>query len=152
MLVVEVNNGFCRKPFEVEALPRSTLTSHFVDITNIHPRPDEFWRYNYATGEFVEPEDCDGCDFVQRWNDIRNTRQIMLMESDWAVLPDSPLGFFERRRWKKYRQFLRDIPEKYADDNPIYVQFPPRPDRVTSIGLIDRLMIFFSALGEKNGS
>lgn len=133
MLVIEVNNGFCRKPIEVDVLPRSTITSIFVDITNVEPKPDEFWEYDYRTKQFTPPEnphDYELASTKQRiWNDVRNTRQIYLMETDWTQLPDSPLSWLHKREFKKYRQAIRDIPQVMKDVNPAYIEVPRPPNR-----------------------
>lgn len=138
MLIIEVNNGFCRKPFECDYVPVPTFTSFFVDVTNVEPKPDEYWTYNYSTKKFTPPPKTEcGCDIdyasdymiKAKWNDVRNQRNIFLMESDWTQLPDSPLSWFEKQKWKTYRKYLRDIPQKHIG-NPVFVQFPPKPSNI----------------------
>lgn len=59
------------------------------------------------------------------WEHIRNIRDKFLQDSDWAVLPDSPLTEEQKQQWIQYRSELRDLPEKYKDSGqPI---FPARP-------------------------
>lgn len=36
-------------------------------------------------------------------------RWILLNESDWVMLPDSPLTDSERQEWVQWRQYLRDL-------------------------------------------
>ena len=43
---------------------------------------------------------------------LRNVRDKMLSDSDWTVMPDSPLSDSKKAEWKTYRQALRDLPEK----------------------------------------
>lgn len=44
---------------------------------------------------------------------VRAKRDAMLRDSDFAVLPDSPLTKkTEQEAWKTYRQALRDVPEQ----------------------------------------
>jgi hypothetical protein len=45
-----------------------------------------------------------------RIRQIRNERDELLEESDYAVLPDAPVTDVEE--WKTYRQALRDLPEQ----------------------------------------
>ena len=45
------------------------------------------------------------------WNVIRMDRDKLLAESDWTVMPDSPLSTSKQNEWKTYRQSLRDIPQ-----------------------------------------
>lgn len=51
--------------------------------------------------------------FVQNQNDIlenlRTTRNILLTESDWTQVEDSPLSEEKKTEWKNYRQELRDL-------------------------------------------
>lgn len=155
MLVIEVNNGYCRKPFEIDFLPRPTFSSFFVDITNVEPKPDEYWVYDYEEKVFYEPahsqhEFGSPCFQRQKWNDVRNQRNIFLMESDWTQGPDSPLSWKEKRKWKKYRQELRDIPQKYANDNPLYVHFPPKPFNQIQPTFFQALKLFVKELRKKD--
>ena len=146
MKIIEINRGFCRKPFECQYVPRATVTSLFVDITHLNPCPDEFWTYDYQTKQFSPPAE-DAHDFQslqyqeRRWMDIRTQRDIFLQASDWTVLPDSPLSFFEKIKWKKYRQELRDLPQKNAKVNPTFVVVPPSPDNIIKPTFLQKLKI-----------
>tara|TARA_R100000278_G_C5420292_1_gene146315 strand:+ start:510 stop:728 length:219 start_codon:yes stop_codon:yes gene_type:complete len=42
-------------------------------------------------------------------NELRNVRNKLLRDSDWAVMPDSPLSDSKKDEWKTYRQALRDM-------------------------------------------
>ena len=44
-------------------------------------------------------------------NVVRIDRDKLLAESDWTVMPDSPLSTSKQNEWKTYRQSLRDIPQ-----------------------------------------
>jgi len=48
-------------------------------------------------------------------NRFRELRLQMLRDSDWAVLPDSPLGTIAKARYIQWRQNLRDLPQNYPD-------------------------------------
>lgn len=144
MIIIEINRGFCRKPFECEYVPRATITSLFVDITDLEPRPAEFWTYDYNTKQFSPPAE-DAHDYTslqyqeRRWMDIRTQRDIFLQASDWTDLPHSPLSFRERREWRKYRQELRDLPQKFAGVNPTFVVVPPSPDKIVKPTFFQKL-------------
>ena len=45
------------------------------------------------------------------WNEVRMERDKLLAESDWTVMPDSPLSSELKTQWTTYRQALRDIPQ-----------------------------------------
>ena len=45
--------------------------------------------------------------FEQSMIDLRHQRNNLLMESDWTVLPDSPIA--DKTAWQNYRAELRDL-------------------------------------------
>ena len=51
---------------------------------------------------------------VLRWQ-----REILLKESDWTQMPDSPLTESKKAEWATYRQVLRDLPE---NSNPKFAE------------------------------
>ena len=53
---------------------------------------------------------------------IREIRNMFLLNSDWTQLPDSPLSDEKKQLWKQYRQALRDMP---AASDTIW---PERPE------------------------
>ncbi len=57
-----------------------------------------------------------------RWTALRYYRDILLKQSDWTQLPDSPV---DKLAWATYRQALRDLPAQggLADD----AEFPTSP-------------------------
>ena len=48
-------------------------------------------------------------------NDLRRFRDIYLKNTDWIVLPDSPISDSERQKWIKYRNELRAFPNRFAN-------------------------------------
>ena len=42
---------------------------------------------------------------------LRNRREVLLKDSDKTQLSDFPISTEERLKWRKYRQYLRDITE-----------------------------------------
>lgn len=56
---------------------------------------------------------------------LRGDRSRLLKESDWRVMPDSPLSAEKQEEWKVYRQKLRDLPSQFytkIDDNNISIR------------------------------
>ena len=50
---------------------------------------------------------------------------ILLKESDWTQLTDSPLTDAKKTEWATYRQKLRDLPATESDyDNPTWPTEP----------------------------
>ena len=53
---------------------------------------------------------------------MRNARNQLLVESDWAMIPDTPT---DKTAWAEYRQQLRDFPATWTPAPT--VDFPERP-------------------------
>jgi hypothetical protein len=51
---------------------------------------------------------------------LRNFRNQLLKDSDWIVLPDSPVSPDKRQEWIVYRQYLRDLPENFDFSGQIW--------------------------------
>jgi hypothetical protein len=60
----------------------------------------------------------------QKWENIRNERNRLLIESDWTQLPDSPLSSEKKTEWSVYRQELRDVTSQLDPNNIIW---PTKP-------------------------
>jgi hypothetical protein len=56
---------------------------------------------------------------------LRRKRDLLLKESDWTQLPDSPLNASDKNAWKTYRQELRDLPANTVD--PTSPSWPSEP-------------------------
>lgn len=57
---------------------------------------------------------------------VRKQRDQFLAETDWAVLPDSPLDGTSQTALKAYRQALRDVPQQEGFPNSI--SWPNMPE------------------------
>lgn len=81
--------------------------------------------YNLATGETTETDITAEqiAELVERaWEVLRHERNLLLANSDWTVLADSPTS---TAAWKTYRQELRDLPANTTD--PLNVVWPTPP-------------------------
>ena len=66
---------------------------------------------------------------------LRDYRNGLLFQSDWTVMPDSPLSDSKKTEWKTYRQALRDITKTASPKcldasphlDPSSVTFPKEP-------------------------
>ena len=61
---------------------------------------------------------------------VRKRRNILLQESDWTQVPDSPLSDSKKAEWATYRQQLRDMMSSYTDSETNTVEnitWPTRP-------------------------
>ena len=61
----------------------------------------------------------------RQWQEIRNKRNQLLIESDWTQLSDAPLTTEQKLTWDSYRLELRNIPQDFNDYKA--VTFPLRP-------------------------
>jgi hypothetical protein len=57
---------------------------------------------------------------------IRTERNKKLSDSDWRVLPDSPIT--NKEEWYRYRQSLRDLPELVIANQFNNVPWPTQPN------------------------
>lgn len=61
----------------------------------------------------------------EKWRNIKSQKNLLLVQTDWCVLPDSPLSLELIQAMKEYRQKLRDITKDFT--NPDEVVFPTNP-------------------------
>ena len=89
-----------------------------VEITDITP-------FNAALTKWDEANTAANAPVVETEESVRAQRDLILAETDWTVLPDSPLSDAKIAEWKTYRQALRDLPANTTDfANPT---FPTEP-------------------------
>jgi len=104
---------------QVKGLPKPTDASGY-EYT--HP-------YTYDADEDAVYGTWQQTDILERITEAkakgaRTQRDTLLDESDFAVLPDSPVADVEP--WKAYRQALRDVPQQDAFPNDI--EWPEKPE------------------------
>ena len=59
---------------------------------------------------------------------LRDIRDILLKESDWTQAPDVPLSADDQQDWRKFRQYLRDLPSQYTEETITeVVELPTAP-------------------------
>ena len=60
---------------------------------------------------------------------LRGQRESLLKNSDWTVMPDSPLSDSKKTEWTTYRQQLRDITDGVStEEQALAVTFPTPPE------------------------
>ena len=71
---------------------------------------------------------------TEEMKQLRGHRNMLLTNSDWTVMPDSPLSDSKQTEWKTYRQALRDLPassspnlDSYYKLNLTSVTWPTKP-------------------------
>lgn len=60
-----------------------------------------------------------------RWRMIKDSRDILLQQSDWTQLPDAPLTDAQKAEWQTYREALQVI--EFSNANPDLIVFPDPP-------------------------
>ena len=87
-----------------------------VDGNKIKMTAEEIAEYNKSIEGLPSSDDIN-------LRNLRNTRNLLLSETDWMTFSDSPTMSDE---WKKYRQELRDITKTYK--SPDDVKWPTKPE------------------------
>ena len=59
------------------------------------------------------------------WQGLRNTRNLLLAESDWTQLTDNGMSDSDRSAWQTYRTKLRNLPANTTD--PAKPNWPNKP-------------------------
>lgn len=86
-------------------------------------RVDIGWTYLPNDDTYLPPPR----NILEEWAVIRGTRNGLLSESDFYVLPDRWATYSqdEQYAWSQYRKALRDIPQNFID--PQEVVWPKKP-------------------------
>jgi hypothetical protein len=61
----------------------------------------------------------------EKWIEIRDIRDSLLVQSDWTQFQDSPITGSKLTEWQTYRQSLRDITNQ---SNPFSLTWPTKPE------------------------
>ena len=91
----------------------------------------EIERFGFTLADFPDAPVPDMPDYnpderalEQEADEVRTQRDALLVESDWAVLPDAPVA--DEQAWKDYRQALRDVPQQAGF--PTDINWPSKPE------------------------
>ena len=57
------------------------------------------------------------------WDRVRGERTQLLTETDWTVMPDSPLASDKKQEYITYRSNLRNIPQTYSSNDAKDITF-----------------------------
>ena len=81
----------------------------------------------YQTYSVIDrPAEAIANDLNNKKSQVRAQRNARLAETDWAVLPDSPLDTYNKTVYQNYRNALRDVP---AQDGFPANALPEGPDQ-----------------------
>lgn len=125
----EISYGIVRYVFQAPEIPLGWPGLYYHDITDYDPRPEVFDEYNPSTQQFTKSKSKDPNDpynLKLAWDGIRNIRNTALNLSDYTQMPDFPDKVMQKR-YAKYRQQLRDIPQN--NSSPYGIRMPLEPYR-----------------------
>lgn len=105
------------------------------DMIDVNTQEGENWVegiYNKETQKVengsvvsIADEILDQRKIDNAWLDLRQYRNISLLESDWTQTLDAPLTDSKKAEWSTYRQQLRDLPSNTTD--PLNPNLPVKP-------------------------
>lgn len=70
-------------------------------------------KHQIIDGQIVDKDVDNVVNNSIKLNELRQQRNMLLAETDWTQMPDSPLSEEEKENYRIYRQALRDLPVKY---------------------------------------
>lgn len=147
-MYLRIINGIINYPYSLQKLrednPRtsfpSEMTESIMNEWNIHevrqtPKPNDYTK-NISEETPILVEGVYYQNWVQinatqseidlrisdKWDDVREQRNILLQECDWTQLADIPQE--TKDLWSVYRQQLRDIT---TQSNPFSITWPVKP-------------------------
>ena len=76
-----------------------------------------FGTDNLCESEYLaaKKKEWDDGAVIRAFASLRFKRDELLTDSDWRVMPDSPLADDKKTEWIDYRKKLRDLPASYND-------------------------------------
>ena len=103
----------------VELVETLSYTTPTQKLSTVDAYVESGKAYNVKVENTTEDEQTELIN--QKWNEIRNTRNILLQDTDWRASSDLTLS----DAWKTYRNELRQIPQTQTD--PYNITWPTEP-------------------------
>lgn len=107
--------------YPVRFVPAEKTDNDVVTGQNFVVEGNEVVQYEQIRPKTQEEIDQEN---NQLWENIRNERNRLLLESDWTQLPDSPITPEKKSEWQIYRQELRDVT---TQPDPKNIIWPTKP-------------------------
>jgi len=86
-------------------------------------------KYGWIPTTLIENDPYTEFNSKELWDDLRSTRNKLLLDSDWTQVGDlvssGAMTSDKLTEWKTYRQALRDLPANTSD--PSDVTWPTKP-------------------------
>ena len=116
-LMTEINHG-------TEEEPNIVQTFSDVEIQC----NDSNFEANYAIAEKEAYSEITVEEVPMTESEARAERDRLLTETDWIMMPDSPVTDACREAYRVYRQALRDVPQQ--ENFPTVIIWPEKPEIV----------------------
>jgi len=109
----------------VKVVPKMPPENDFANryLESLPEFVDGVWTTTWTPVPLTEEERTQWHDSV--CDNIRNKRNIELLQCDWTQLPDSPLTTDTKSQWQSYRQQVRDITAQPNFPDNIIWPIPP---------------------------
>jgi hypothetical protein len=106
--------------FSIIELQSNPLTQYIKNNStkNIPPKPNFECDFDFVNEVWVPS-------FDKQSEDIKSKRNLLLYQSDWTQIPNTPLTAEQQQAWADYRQQLRDITSQSG--YPFNVVWPTPP-------------------------
>lgn len=120
---------------------KHTTTIKTGDLYERREKKTYYRIYEIDNGRYIDPGkyapylewvgtpeeiNCDPVELStdQKWEQVRQQRNLLLSQCDWTQLSDVPLTNDQVIAWRTYRQSLRDIPGQSDPDNLAWPTIP----------------------------
>jgi hypothetical protein len=151
-MYVKIENGEIKKyPYTLNELLSdysnvsfpTTLTDELLKTFDVYSVQETLYEFDYTKNYQELSPQLSGSVYVQTWNitdaseeeintridekwgEVRETRNLLLQQSDWTQFQDSPIIGSKLTEWQTYRQQLREIT---SQTNPFNLSWPTRPE------------------------
>jgi hypothetical protein len=151
-MYVKIENGEIKKyPYTINELLSdysnvsfpTTLTDELLESFEVYSVQETLYEFDYTKNYQELSPQLSGSVYVQTWNitdaseeeintridekwgEVRETRNLLLQQSDWTQFQDSPIIGSKLTEWQTYRQQLREIT---SQTNPFNLSWPTRPE------------------------
>ena len=110
------DSGLICTKFETEELANELINANSDGVMNKIKAPKDYETVNYIRVEnnICVAETQEEID-EEKWIDIRQERNKLLLDSDWTDLPNCPLHNEKKTEWQSYRTALRNFPSSISD-------------------------------------
>lgn len=151
-MYVKIENGTIKKyPYTINELKLdysnvsfpTTLTNALLESFEVYSVQETTYDFDYTKNYQELDPYLSGSTYIQVWNitdaseeeintridekwgEVRETRNLLLYQSDWTQFQDSPIIDSKLIEWQTYRQQLREISLQL---NPFNLVWPSRPN------------------------